>query len=482
MSARDASIRDATSPAPPPKRRRRRKFLLVVLGLLLVFALVIAHFLQPAQLTALVLDRAGRALKLDLRTSGPGSYALRPEPRLVLPGLSASVPGATTPFFRSNQVELALPWSTLRGGDLFITRIVMKSPDLDLPAMQRWLASRPPSTSPFKLPTLTKGIGIDDGLLRGDGWRIEHFVAALPSLADGKAATLSASGNLLHGTTASKFNFTLDAIPAGKGRGLRVDNARIVFKADRELPSFTATGSMISADAFALDLAGTLQSLPAGWAASIDSSYEHGDTPFSIALNSAPPQPIAAIGTAAIATPQKKLQLRSFTLGDPSRQPTLALAGEVQTYATPDQTTGDMLDASLHGQISRWPDAWPALPQALTSISAPVTFVATYRGPRNLSASILYDAKRADSELQGQFRIADIKNWVENKFDVLIPPVEAQLVTPRIDVGGFQLQGVQMEIHGDAAPPARQSKPASVLNSSAGKQTSGKPSGIVPLP
>jgi hypothetical protein len=475
MSARDASIRGAPSTSSPPKRRRRRKILLAVLGLLLVLGLVVVHFLQPAQLTALVLDRASRALKLDLRTSGPGSYALRPEPRLVLPGLSASVPGAATPFFRSNQVELALPWSTLRGGDPVITRIVMKAPDLDLPALQRWLASRPPSTMPFKLPRLTKGIGIDDGLLRGDGWRIEHVVVALPSLADGKPTTVSASGNLLHGTTASKFNFTLAAIPAGHGRGLRIDNAHLVFKADRELPSFTATGSMVSSNVFSLDLAGTLQSLPAGWAASIDSSYEHGDVPFSIALApGALPDSVSANGTTAIRIPRLNIQLRNLALGDPLRQPALAMTGAVFAETT---VAGDTLDAMVRGQLSRWPNAWPVLPEPPTLNSAPVIFDATYRGPRNLSAPIVYNAKHADSELHGQFRIADIRNWVEKKFDVLIPPVEAQLVTPRIDVGGLQLQGVQMKIHGDTAPPASPSKPASAPNSVAGK-----PPGTVPLP
>jgi hypothetical protein len=467
MSARDAGIHNTTGTSPPPKRRRRRKILLVVFGLLLAVILVLAHFLQPAQLTALVLDRASRALKLDLRTNGPGSYALRPEPRLVLPGLSASVPGNTTPFFRSGQVELALPWSTLRGGDPVITRIVMKSPDLDLPALQRWLATRPPSTTPFKLPHLTKGLGIEDGLLHGDGWRIEHFDVALPSLADGKPTTLNASGNLLRGAMASKFKLTLAATPAGHGRGLRIDNARIVFKADRELPSFTATGSVVSADTFAVDLAGNLQSMPAGWAESIDNSYEHGDTPFAIVLSGMLPAAKPAIGTATIAPPSKSLQLRNFSLGDPSRQPVLTLTGEVATYTSPD---GTGLDAALHGQFSRWPDAWSTLPEPLTSNLTPVIFDAAYRGPRNLSAPIVYNAKHADTELHGQFRIADIRTWVEKKFDALIPPVEAQLVTPRIDVGGIQLQGVQMEIHDDAPPSAPASKPRT------------KPSGTVPLP
>ena len=458
MSARDTVIRGPRGTSPNlPRRRRWRVVLAIIAGLLLIVILVIAHYLQPAQLTALVLDRASRALKLDLHTSGPGSYAWRPEPRLVLPGLSASVPGSVAPFFRSGQVELALPWSTLRGGDPVITRIVLKSPDLDLPALQHWLATRPPSTTPFKLPRLTKGLGIEDCLLRGDGWRIEHFDAALPMLTDGKPTTLDASGNLLRGVMSSKFKLVLAATPTGQGRGLRIEHARIALKADGELPSLTADGSMRATDAFALDLAGKLQSLPAGWAASIDSSYVHGDTPFSIALNATLPAPKPAANAMQNPPLPQNVQLRKFSLGDPSRQPVLTLAGAMATQ-TPD---GPAIDAALRGQFSRWPNAWPALPDALAAIPAPLIFDAAYRGPKDFSAPIAYNAKRADSELHGQFRIADIKDWIASKFAVLLPPIEAKLSTPRIDMGGMQLQGVQVEIHDDVAPPTTTSKPRS---------------------
>ena len=473
MSARDTVIRGPRGTSPdPPRRRRWPVVLAIIAGLLLIVILVIAHYLQPAQLTALVLDRASRALKLDLHTSGPGSYAWRPEPRLVLPGLSASVPGSVAPFFRSGQVELALPWSTLRGGDPVITRIVLKSPDLDLTALQHWLATRPPRTTPFKLPRLTKGLGIEDGLLRGDGWRIEHFDVALPMLTDGKPTTLDASGNLLRGVMASKFKLTLAATPTGQGRGLRIEHARIALKADGELPSLTADGSMVSTDAFALDLAGILQSLPAGWAASIDSSYVHGDTPFAIALNATLPSPKPATNAMQNPAPPENVQLRKFTLGDPSRQPVLTLAGAVATQTVPD---GPALDAALRGQFSRWPNAWPALPEVLAATPAPLIFDAAYRGPKDFSAPIAYNAKRADSELHGQFRIADIKSWIASKFAALLPPIAAQLSTPRIDIAGMQLQGVRMEIRDDVAPPAATSKPTPALNSGAGKS-----SGTVP--
>jgi hypothetical protein len=428
-----------------------------IAGLLLVVILVIAHYLQPAQLTALVLDRASRALKLELHTSGPGSFAWRPEPRLVLPGLSATVPGAATPFFRSERVELALPWSTLRGRDVVISRIVLDSPDLDLPALRRWLATRPSSTTPFKMPRLTNGLGIDNGLLRGDGWRIEHFDLALPSLADGKPATLDASGNLLRGTMASKFELAFAGTFTGQGRGIRIAATKVALTADGELPSLTAHGNLLAADAFALDLAGNLHSLPAGWAASIDGSYEHADTPFSIALSGTPPAhpPIAEPTPAPV--PLQHIQLQHFTLGDPSRQPMLSLAGETTMQAAP---SGNTVDATLHGELSRWPGAWPALPEPLASDRAAFVFDAAYRGPDSLGAPISYDVKRADARMHGQFRIADIKAWVANKLGTLIPPILAQLGAPRIDIGGMQLQGVRLDIRNDVVAPMPPAKAA----------------------
>ena len=190
---------------PGVRRRRWPRVLGMFAALVVLGALLASWFLQPTRLTALILARASSTLHLELHTTGPGSYALRPEPRLVLPGLSAAVPGAAAPFFRSGRVELALPWDTLRGRSTSISSIVLKSPDIDLPALQNWLATRPPSTAPFKLPTLTRGLHIEDGLLRSSTWRIEHLNVALPSLTDGKSTMLDASGNLLHGGVVSKF-------------------------------------------------------------------------------------------------------------------------------------------------------------------------------------------------------------------------------------------------------------------------------------
>lgn len=435
------------------KRRRWPRVLAALAAMLIVGAIVVTHYLQPAQLTALILERASSTLHLELHTTGPGSYALRPEPRLVLPGLSASVPGGSAPFFRSSRVELALPWDTLRGRGTDISSIVLKSPDIDLQGLRNWLATRPPSTVPFKFPTLTRGLRIEDGVLRGSNWRIERLDARLPSLADGKPASLDASGNFMRGANASKFALAMAATPAGAGNGLRVDHAHIALKSDGELPSLDAVGGVIANDNFALDVRGAMQRIPASWAEAIDTSFaKPGDTPFSIVVSDGASIPPA--GGASATTPAPAGLRLQFALGDARRQPTLVISGA--------ENSGETIAVTLRGQLSRWPDAWPGFNPALESNAAPIVFEASYHGSIFLGEPIAFTIKRADAILQGRLSIADVRAWIRRKFDTFLPPMEATLRAPQIDVGGMQLRGVQLDIHDDVAPSQPPTGPTAI--------------------
>ena len=429
---------------PPPRRRRWRKILGAFAIIVIVVLLAAWYFLQPARLTALILDRASQMLQVELHTTGPGSYALRPEPRLVLPGLSARMHGEKTPFFRSARVELALPWATLRGKSADISSIVLASPDVDLAGMRSWLATQPARTTPLKLPTLTRGLHVSDGILRGTSWRIEHLDLDLPSLADGKASQLNASGALVRGAIVSKFDLTFAAKPAGLGMGLRVDDAHIALKSDGELPSLTASGSLQAADSFALDLRGALERIPPKWAAAMDSSYTHpGATPFAITYNDAPASPPAQ-GALALTSARRQQRLH-VSIGDAKRQPALALDANADR--------GDLLDAKIHAELSRWPDAWPALPAELTAGAAAMVLDASYRGTLLLEAPIAFDFKRAAASLQGSVRVADLRQWLHDEHAGALPPVEATLSLPQVESDGVQLRGVRMRLRDDDAPP-----------------------------
>ncbi len=425
--------------------RRRPQRLLAFTVILATVVAGIAYFLQPAQLTALILTRASHDLKLELHTSGPGSYALRPEPRLVLPGLSARVPGAAEPFFRSGQVELALPWRTLRGSSSDVSRIVLKAPELDLQGLDAWLARQPPSKAPFKLPTLTDGLQATDAIVRGKDWSLRDLQISLPALGDGKALALDARGRWQRATATSAFDLQARASrAAGTSQGLRLDGLQLASKADGELPSLTASGHLLVADTLDLALRGNLQSVPRQWAALTDSSLaKSSDTPFSISLRHRP----AEIPVASDATTGWQLALN---LGDGKHQPLLTLKAKA---------SGELLiDAKLSAQLSRWPDAWPALPDGLAGASEPLRFTASYHGPIYPRLPVEFALTRGAARLAGEAPIAELRAWLRHPNSAILPPLQATLATPAIDLGPVQLRGVRAELVDDP-PPSPPTKP-----------------------
>jgi hypothetical protein len=392
-------------------------------------------------LTALILDRASHSLHLELRTSGPGRYALRPEPRLVMPGLSATLPGDSTPFFRSDKVELALPWNTLRGNGSDISSVVLKSPDVDLPKLRKWLATLPPSTKPFRFPRLTRGLRVYDATIRGAQWSLTHFDLALPSLGDGLPMQLDADGEFARGADASKFKLALSATPSGAGLGMRIAHARIALESDGMLPSLTAAGSLLLADTIALDLRGSFQRVPAAWSDAIDSSFaKPGETPFAIRFDKGPPKPNMG-GTIESLTAHHGYRLK-FVFGDPKRQPGLTLGFE--------GNSGAILDAKLEGALSRWPDAWPGLPSALAARNAPIAFGASYQGPALMTSPIAFEMHRADAALKGNFLLEDLRPWFAKRSEIPLPPVAATMSATQLDIGGTELRGIRVEIRDDA--------------------------------
>ena len=438
---------------PRIRRRRWPRARGVLFALVAAGALVLAYFLQPAQLTALILSRAGSSLRLELHTSGPGNYAWTPELRFVLPGLTARTPGSATPFFRSARFEVALPWKTLLGHGSEIGNVALESPDLDLQGLNSWLATLPPSNAPFKLPTLLRGLQVADGTLRSTDWQIERLNLELPSLADGRTTTMDANGVLALASISSRFDLHTSATAAGVGHGLRIDDARVALKADGELPSLTAEGSLLLADTIALDLHGIFQQMPAAWSDATDSSFAtSGDTPFSIAMRKGPPK-------RDLAHPLESLTARhgyrlNLALGDATRQPSLALDAEA--------TTGAILDARAQGRISRWPDAWPGLPTTLTANTAPIQFEASYQGPVFLSEPFVYAIQRGDAAVQGNAKIADLRAWIHGELTSIASPALAPPDEPAIDADVARLRGAHTKTKASDDAPS-QTAPASAI-------------------
>ena len=133
-----------------PRTRRRRRWPLLLLALAVIaipVGLALRHYVQPQQVTALLIQQTRGALGVELGIKGNAGIGLWPRLHVLLPDPSLQTGGATTAFARAQSLEAVLPWSTLWGDRLVIERINLIRPTLDLNALSDWLATRPPSTS-----------------------------------------------------------------------------------------------------------------------------------------------------------------------------------------------------------------------------------------------------------------------------------------------------------------------------------------------
>lgn len=382
-----------TAATGQPARRRRWPFVLAVLVVLLAAgAWWVNRQLEPNRLTATVLERVGATLGLELTIEGTPEYALRSEPRLVLPRLVVRQPGAATPLLTARRAEVSLPWDTITGGgSLVITRVELDAPSLDLAALADWQATRP--AAPFELPTLTKGLMASDGRVIGDGWRIDGLRLAMPELREGAPARVAAAGAFTQGTTSADFDFTLDLATAG-------------LASDFE---FAGKGRLRT-DAL--------------------------DVPWVLATD----------GRVDAASETTQLDLAALTLTSQSPVPDLDARGQVRFS---DSTT-----LRLQGAIRQWPEGWPALPAPLSTSTSPLAYTLAYEGPGDFSAPLSLDVGRDETRFEGRFVLEEITGWINATDAAPLPPLVGTLATPSMEVAGATLEGVRVQMEEDAPAEA----------------------------
>lgn len=250
----------------PARRWPRRLAIASLLALLLLgaAALLLPRWLDADHLTRLALARASEASGLAWTYTGRADLRWRPFPRVRVPGLEVrDAEGALV--LEAAELELALPWSTLRGEALRIDGLRLLAPRLDLEAAGRWWATRP-ATQAGPLPEL-HALAITAGELRWAGGRIEALDLTLPHFAPGEPLALEARGRLaLEGQAPLPLAVRLEGTPQAEPLRLEDLSLRLEGEEGGLIPPLQAMGGLSLAP-WRLELAGELAHWPAAWPA-----------------------------------------------------------------------------------------------------------------------------------------------------------------------------------------------------------------------
>ena len=420
---------------------RKRWALVVLVALLAVLASSLYWASRPDRAATLLLDRIGNGLGLEISASGVTEYRLRGTPMLLLRDVVVRQPGAAAPLLRADRIYLSLPWSTIRarGSDLTVKRIELDQPQLDLPALQRWLATRPPLKK--RLPTLTDGVLITGGSIVNDdlthgSWRIDGIAAELPSLYPDRPLQARLRGRYLDAPLAIPFDLAIalrsPAVLADGGITGFGSNGRITLqRGDWRMPcTVTLSGPLRLGD-------DDLRVSPARLG--IAAAYESGDTRVPFALGLYGPL-VFNEATWTLAPAGIALRGRGATSDDPV--PTLDAHGMF--------ALGRRLALQLDGMISQWPDAWPTLPPPIGQSKSPLPFALRYVGEPDLSEVASLRLQRDATTFDGRFRLPDMREWIKAAATGSpLPPIDGSLTTPKLEISGATLQGVEIEFDDD---------------------------------
>jgi hypothetical protein len=414
-------------------RRARRPLVFgaVAVGVALLLWLALHALLQPQRASRFLLDRVGQSLGLEIRATGVAEYRLRGTPMLVLRDLSVREPGAARELLHADRAMVAVPWSTIRarGDVLAARRLELDAPRVDLPALQHWLATRPPSKQP-QLPTFADGVRITDGRLDNDDWTIDGIQLDLPRLAAGEA---------LHARLRARYLDPPLSIPADLAVTISdpdalLRDARTGFAAsgritvqrgsDWTLPGWIVLSGPLRFGADELRLQPARIGVAAQW--------ESGTTRVPFSLGAYGPllfdNAVWLLADAGVV-----LRGRGAAATDPV--PSLRARGQF--------ALGRRLVLRLNGAVAHWPQAWPALPAPLDAPTATMPFALDYTGAPDLGDVATLSLQRDAAALDARFRLADVQRWLAADDANPLPPLDARVHAPLLELDGARLEGVE---------------------------------------
>lgn len=417
------------SPAPRQKQSRKRRWrrLLVALAAIVVsLSLLTRWLLHPEQLVPLILDRVGEALALEITAGGSAEVLLRGEPQLVIRDLVAREPGNNTAILSAKRVLLALPWSSLRNGgkDLTIKRVELDAPQLDLPALQAWLAKRPPGEE-TQIPTLMDGLRIINGRIDNDDWRIEDIDVRLPSLHPGQPVSARIKGRYLDAPTEIPFNLAVAMSKPANDAGIAVAGPLVIERGSWRMPAtVTLSGPLHLGE-------DDLTIVPAKLGMS--ARYESGDTrlPFALGLYG----PLRFDEATWVLTPVSLVLRGDDPVPDLDAHGALAL--------------GQRLVIHLDGVLPEWPATWPVLPMPASHAAVPMPFALRYTGKLDFSDTASLRLQREATVFDARFRLYDVLDWIDHTGGSPLPPLTGHVTTPQLDISGATLEGVEVVFEDD---------------------------------
>lgn len=411
---------------PGLKRWLRRAGLLLALAFGLV--LLAGWLLQPQRAGRYLLQLTGSALGLEL-SAGRIDYRLRGTPQLVLDDVAAKRPGDATALLRAERMFVSLPWRTLRtrGADLTVQRIGLDAPLLDIPALQRWLATRPAGKQ-TRIPVLTDGLRVRDGRIDNDDWRIDGIAIDLPALHPQRMLRMRVRGRYLAPPISIPADLAIaiaepQRLLDGKPSGVAGVGALTLADAGWRVPSQVFLAGPLRL--------GTDSALMKPAKLGIAARYVSGATvaPFRLGLHA----PMAF----------NNATWRFVPL-------TLVLDGDGSVpdgQARGSLSVGRKLRLQLDGALAGWPDAWPALPPPLSASTSPLPFALDYQGALAFSDAAALSLRRDATTLDARFRLPDVLAWIDaGGQGSPLPPLAGTLSTPRVELDGATLEGVEVEL------------------------------------
>ncbi|HJR73170.1 MAG TPA: hypothetical protein VJ806_05985 [Luteimonas sp.] len=382
---------------------------------------------QPDRVAGMLLSRTGAALGLEITASGASEYRLLGTPMIAVRDVVAKQPGEAAPLLRAKRVYLTLPWSTIRarGADLTVERIELDEPQLDVAALQRWLASRPPGET--KIPTLTDGLRIAGGRAFGKGWSLSGLELSLPSLYPNRPMRASAKGMFALGDTRLPFDLRIALTRPAANAGFGAAGSLAVESGDWKLPMSPVLGGRLhsGADGIGLDR----MKLGA------NARYVSASTELPFVLGLAGPVRYRE-GEIAIAP------LGAIVHGE-GVIPNLNSHGRLMF--------GDGMNLRLSGKLAEWPQAWPALPAPIGASKSPLPFSLEYAGKTDFSDAAALDLQRDATKFAARFRLPDVLAWIDaGSKGSPLPPMDGVMSTPEMEVSGAHLEGVEIEMEDPA--------------------------------